>query len=174
MKLYKISTLLCLCISASSWALSNDTEQPIYIDSDNQQLDIQRNIVTFTGNVILRQGSIDIRADKVVVTRPEGSEGKETIDAYGNPATFHQEMDDGKPIDGAARKMRYETSTEFLKMTDEAILIQEGSEIQARSSATRLMSKNSWQKVAARSVSLRFCNPTSLTATRNKRQLWQR
>jgi len=132
MKLYKISTLLCLCISASSWALSNDTEQPIYIDSDNQQLDIQRNIVTFTGNVILRQGSIDIRADKVVVTRPEGSEGKETIDAYGNPATFHQEMDDGKPIDGAARKMRYETSTEFLKMTDEAILIQEGSEIQGK------------------------------------------
>ncbi|MGF1716252.1 lipopolysaccharide transport periplasmic protein LptA [Photobacterium chitinilyticum] len=132
MKLYKISTLLCLCISASSWALSNDTEQPIYIDSDNQQLDIQKNIVTFTGNVVLRQGSIDIRADKVVVTRPEGSEGKETIDAYGNPATFHQEMDDGKPIDGAARKMRYETSTEFLKMTDEAILIQEGSEIQGK------------------------------------------
>ncbi len=72
MKLYKISTLLCLCISASSWALSNDTEQPIYIDSDNQQLDIQRNIVTFTGNVILRQGSIDIRADKVVVTPSRG------------------------------------------------------------------------------------------------------
>ncbi len=48
------------------------------------------------------------------------------------PATFHQEMDDGKPIDGAARKMRYETSTEFLKMTDEAILIQEGSEIQGK------------------------------------------
>ncbi|GAB3523095.1 lipopolysaccharide transport periplasmic protein LptA [Photobacterium proteolyticum] len=132
MKLYKISTLLCLCISASSWALSNDTEQPIYINSDNQQLDIQKNIVTFTGNVVLRQGSIDIRADKVVVTRPAGTEGKETIDAYGNPATFHQVMDDGKPIDGAARKMRYETATEFLKMTDEAILIQEGSEIQGK------------------------------------------
>lgn len=131
MKLYKISTLLCLCISASSWALSNDTEQPIYIDSDNQELDIQKNIVTFSGNVILRQGSIDIRADKVVVTRGH-TEGKETIDAYGKPATFHQIMDDGKPIDGAALKMRYETSTEFLKMTDEAILIQEGSEIQGK------------------------------------------
>ena len=132
MKLYKISTLLCLCISASSWALSTDTEQPIYINSDNQELDIQRNIVTFTGNVVLRQGSIDIRADKVVVTRHQGKEGQETIDAYGTPATFHQVMDDGKPIDGAARRMRYETTTEFLKMTDEAILIQEGSEIQGK------------------------------------------
>ncbi|MGF1758496.1 lipopolysaccharide transport periplasmic protein LptA [Photobacterium sagamiensis] len=132
MKLYKISSLLCLCISASSWALSNDTEQPIYIDSNSQELDIQKNIVTFTGNVILRQGSIDIRADKVVVTRPNGQEGKETIDAYGKPATFHQIMDNGKPIDGAALKMRYETATEFLKMTDEAILIQDGSEIQGK------------------------------------------
>ncbi|MGF1680645.1 lipopolysaccharide transport periplasmic protein LptA [Photobacterium minamisatsumaniensis] len=131
MKLYKITTLLCLCISTSSWALKSDTEQPIYIDSDNQELDIQKNIVTFTGNVILRQGSIDIRADKVVVTRP-GGEGKEAIDAYGNPATFHQLMDDGKPIDGAAKKMRYETDIEFLKMTDEAILIQDGSEIQGK------------------------------------------
>ncbi|PSW18466.1 lipopolysaccharide transport periplasmic protein LptA [Photobacterium sanctipauli] len=132
MKLYKLTTLLCLCLSAPSWALSTDTEQPIYIDSDNQELDIQKNIVTFTGNVILRQGSIDIRADKVVVTRPGGNEGQETIDAYGNPATFHQLMDDGKPIDGAAKKMRYETAIEFLKMTDEAILIQDGSEIQGK------------------------------------------
>jgi lipopolysaccharide export system protein LptA len=132
MKLYKISTLLFLCFSMPSWALSNDTEQPIYIDSDNQELDIQKNIVTFTGNVILRQGSIDIRADKVVITRPNGQDGQETIDAYGKPATFHQIMDDGKPIDGAALKMRYETAIDFLKMTDEAILIQEGSEIQGK------------------------------------------
>ncbi|KLV06184.1 ABC transporter substrate-binding protein [Photobacterium aquae] len=132
MKHFKLTTLLCLLLSSPTWALSNDTEQPIYINSDNQELDIQNNIVTFTGNVILRQGSIDIRADKVVVTRPSGQEGKETIDAYGAPATFHQLMDNGKPIDGAAKKMRYETSTEFLKMTDDAILIQEGSEIQGK------------------------------------------
>jgi lipopolysaccharide export system protein LptA len=88
--------------------------------------------VTFTGNVILRQGSIDIRADKVVITRPNGQDGQETIDAYGKPATFHQIMDDGKPIDGASLKMRYETAIDFLKMTDEAILIQEGSEIQGK------------------------------------------
>ncbi|UXI01614.1 lipopolysaccharide transport periplasmic protein LptA [Photobacterium sp. TY1-4] len=132
MKLLKISTLLCLCLSASSWALSNDTEQPIYINSDNQELDIQKNIVTFTGNVVLRQGSIDIRADKLVVTRQTAGDGKEIIDAYGKPATFHQVMDNGKPIDGAAHRMRYDTATEFLKMTDEAILIQEGSEIQGK------------------------------------------
>ncbi|MFZ6043748.1 lipopolysaccharide transport periplasmic protein LptA, partial [Vibrio natriegens] len=104
MKLYKLTTLLCLCLSSPSWALSNDTEQPIYINSEKQELDIQKNIVTFTGSVVLRQGSIDIRADRIVVTRPNGQEGKETIDAYGNPATFHQLMDNGKPIDGAAKK----------------------------------------------------------------------
>ncbi|HIF9184002.1 TPA: lipopolysaccharide transport periplasmic protein LptA [Photobacterium damselae] len=130
MKHLKISTLLCLlCLSTSSWALSTDTEKPIHISSDNQELDIQKNIVTFTGNVVLRQGSIDIRANKVVVTRPQGKEGQETIDAYGTPATFHQVMDNGKPIDGSARKMRYETATEFLKMSDHAVLTQDSSEI---------------------------------------------
>ncbi|KLV06385.1 MULTISPECIES: lipopolysaccharide transport periplasmic protein LptA [Photobacterium] len=132
MKLYKLTTLLCLCLSSPSWALSNDTEQPIYINSEKQELDIQKNIVTFTGSVVLRQGSIDIRADRIVVTRPNGQEGKETIDAYGNPATFHQLMDNGKPIDGAAKKMRYETDTEYLRMTDDAVLVQEGSEIQGK------------------------------------------
>ncbi|QUJ67122.1 lipopolysaccharide transport periplasmic protein LptA [Photobacterium sp. GJ3] len=132
MKLCKISALLCLIVSSSSWALSNDTEQPIYINSDSQELDIQKNVVTFTGNVTLRQGSIDIRADKVIVTRQTQNGDQQTIDAFGSPATFYQQMDDGKPINGSAMKMRYETATEFLKMTDKAVLIQEGSEIKGK------------------------------------------
>ncbi|WP_318436967.1 lipopolysaccharide transport periplasmic protein LptA [Photobacterium leiognathi] len=126
----KISALLCLlCVSAPSWALKNDTKQPINIDSDSQEIDVQNNIATFVGNVKLRQGTIDIRANKVVVTRPNSKSKEQTIVAYGNPATFHQIMDDGKPIDGEALTMRYETKTEFLKMTDKAVLNQDGSEI---------------------------------------------
>ncbi len=35
-------------------------------------------------------GTIKINADKVVVTRPGGEQGKEVIDGYGKPATFYQ------------------------------------------------------------------------------------
>ncbi len=109
--------------------MNNDTNQPIYISSDNQALNMKDNVVTFTGNVVLRQGSIDIRANKVIVTRPNSKSSKEVIEAFGEPATFHQIMQNGKPIDGSALKMRYDTAIEFLKMTNNAELIQEGSEI---------------------------------------------
>ena len=63
---------------------------------------MQGNVVTFTGNVIVTQGTIKINADKVVVTRPGGEDGKEVIDGYGNPATFYQMQDNGKPVKGRA------------------------------------------------------------------------
>ena len=79
-----------LAASLSVQAKTGDTDQPIHIESDQQSLDMQGNVVTFTGNVVVTQGTIKINADKVVVTRPGGEKGKEVIDGYGNPATFYQ------------------------------------------------------------------------------------
>ena len=86
-----------LAASIPAFAVTGDTDQPIHIESDQQSLDMQGNVVTFTGNVIVTQGTIKINADKVVVTRPGGEQGKEVIDGYGKPATFYQMQDNGKP-----------------------------------------------------------------------------
>lgn len=115
--------LLLICTNAT--ALSTDSEQPIYIDSNAQNLDLKKNIVIFTGDVYLRQGSIRLRADKVIVTRPQSREGFENIDAFGEPATFKQTLDDGKKIHGEAKKLRYEVGKSFLTMTNKAVLIQD-------------------------------------------------
>ncbi|XKY37903.1 lipopolysaccharide transport periplasmic protein LptA [Enterovibrio sp. 27052020O] len=115
-----------MLLSSNAMALSTDAEQPIYIDSDSQNLDMTSNTVIFTGNVYLRQGSIRLNADKVVVTRPSGQEGAEIIDAYGKPATFEQTLDDGKKINGEALDLSYETAKSFLTMTKNAVLTQEG------------------------------------------------
>lgn len=45
------SSLLAACIPA--FAVTGDTDQPIHIESDQQSLDMQGNVVTFTGNVIV-------------------------------------------------------------------------------------------------------------------------
>ncbi|PUW83897.1 LptA/OstA family protein, partial [Cronobacter sakazakii] len=58
-------------------ALTGDTEQPNHIEYDQQALDMQGNVVTYTGNVVVTQGSIKINDDKVVVKRPGGEKGKE-------------------------------------------------------------------------------------------------
>ncbi|EOC1103529.1 lipopolysaccharide ABC transporter substrate-binding protein LptA [Cronobacter sakazakii] len=121
------STLLAAGFPA--FALTGDTEQPIHIESDQQSLDMQGNVVTFTGNVVVTQGSIKINADKVVVTRPGGEKGKEVIDGYGNPATFYQMQDNGKPVKGHAAKMHYELQNDFVVLTGNAYLEQLDSNI---------------------------------------------
>ncbi|EHM49442.1 MAG: lipopolysaccharide ABC transporter substrate-binding protein LptA [Yokenella regensburgei] len=127
LKLALASTLLAASLPAL--ALTGDTDQPIHIESDTQSLDMQGNIVTFTGNVVVTQGTIKINADKVVVTRPEGEKGKEVIDGFGNPATFYQMQDSGKPVKGHASKMHYELQNDFVVLTGNAYLEQLDSNI---------------------------------------------
>lgn len=118
-----------LAASIPAFAVTGDTDQPIHIESDQQSLDMQGNVVTFTGNVIVTRGTIKINADKVVVTRPGGEQGKEVIDGYGKPATFYQMQDNGKPVEGHASQMHYELAKDFVVLTGNAYLQQVDSNI---------------------------------------------
>ncbi|MCK9134995.1 lipopolysaccharide transport periplasmic protein LptA [Haemophilus influenzae] len=116
--------------SSSAFALKDDVNQPINIVSDNQSLDMEKSVVTFTDNVVITQGSIVIKANKVVITRPAEKSGKkETVEAFGTPVTFHQQLDNGTPIDGKANKVRYDLGNEFLTLTNNAELKQLDSKI---------------------------------------------
>ena len=106
-----------LAASIPAFAVTGDTDQPIHIESDQQSLDMQGNVVTFTGNVIVTQGTIKINADKVV------------IDGYGKPATFYQMQDNGKPVEGHASQMHYELAKDFVVLTGNAYLQQVDSNI---------------------------------------------
>lgn len=68
-KLFLASTLTLIAFSA--FALKDDTNQPINIVSDNQSLDMNSRVVTLSNNVVITQGSILVKADKVIITRPE-------------------------------------------------------------------------------------------------------
>ena len=112
-------------MSLSALALKDDTNQPINIVSDNQSLDMSNRVVTFTDNVVITQGSIVVKANKVIITRPEeNSKKKDTVEAFGN-----QVMDNGKPVDGKANKVFYDLGTEFLTLTGNAELKQLDSKI---------------------------------------------
>ncbi|MEQ9926949.1 lipopolysaccharide ABC transporter substrate-binding protein LptA [Pectobacterium brasiliense] len=116
-------------VSVSAFAVTGDSNQPIHIDSAQQSLDMQGNTVTFTGNVVVKQGTIEVKADKVVVTRPQGAQGSEVVEGYGNPVTFYQMQDNGKPVKGHAQKIRYELAKDFLVLTGNAYLEQQDSNV---------------------------------------------
>ncbi len=57
-----------LAASLPALAKTGDTDQPIHIESDQQSLDMQGNVVTFTGNVVVTQGTIKINAETKAAT----------------------------------------------------------------------------------------------------------
>jgi len=99
-------TTSLLAVSIPALALKTDTSQPMTITSDNQAVDINSNTVTLTGNVVVKQGSILVHADRATIVRPNGQLGKEVVEGFGNPVTFFQMQDNGKPIKGHALKVR--------------------------------------------------------------------
>ncbi|WP_315505714.1 lipopolysaccharide transport periplasmic protein LptA [Pasteurella multocida] len=122
------TTLFATALPA--FALKSDTKQPINVVSDNQSLDMDNSVVTFTDNVVITQGSILIKASKVIITRPpENSGKKDTIEAFGKPVTFYQKLDDGKPVEGHANQVHYDLTQEFLTLTGNAELKQLDSKI---------------------------------------------
>lgn len=118
-----------LAVTLPALAVTGDSDQPVHINSINQSLDMQGNVATFTGNVVITQGTIKIQADKVVVNRPGGDSKKTIVDAYGNPATFYQMQDNGKPIKGNASKLHYNLAEDSVELTGKAHIEQLGSNI---------------------------------------------
>jgi lipopolysaccharide export system protein LptA len=127
MKLLHLSLFALTLAAPNVYALSSDSEQPVYIDSDSQQLDMKSNQVTFLGDVNLKQGSININADKVIVTRNAVNGEIEEIQGFGKPATFSQLTDDGKTLYGEADDLHYQLVADKLIMTKNAMLSQDGS-----------------------------------------------
>lgn len=126
-KIVLLSALFAMSLPA--FALKGDTDQPIDISSGSQSIDLEKNIVTLSDNVLITQGSIKLNAAKVVITRQEGK--KETIEANGSPVTFEQTLDNGKPVNGKANHAAYDLNQEFLVLTGNAELKQLDSFVKA-------------------------------------------
>ena len=138
-----------LALSVPAFALKTDTQQPMTINSVKQSLDLEKNVTTFTDDVVVKQGSIDIRANKVVVTRPSSNSDKITIEAFGTPVTFYQLQDDGKPIKGHALKARYEVDKELLTLTGDAYLEQLDSNIKG-DKITYVVPTQQWKRLVTK------------------------
>ena len=86
-----------LSVSTQSLALKSDRDQPANIEADNTEIDFKTGIRTLTGNVLIVQGSLRIKADKLVaIYTKKGDLEKAT--AWGSLARFKQRQD-GQPDD---------------------------------------------------------------------------
>ncbi|MCP4044193.1 MAG: lipopolysaccharide transport periplasmic protein LptA [Gammaproteobacteria bacterium] len=108
-----INLLLLWSLSLPAFALSTDPDQPVNIEADAAEVDDERGITKYTGSVVMTQGSIRIRADKVTIY--SGDDGMERAVLNGKPARFRQQPDNSdKIIRASAGKIEFLATKDML------------------------------------------------------------
>jgi lipopolysaccharide export system protein LptA len=98
-----------------------DRDQPVNIDSDSMVADDAKKIATFDGRVVLTQGTLTIRGDRIVVH--QDSNGFQFGVATGKPAKFRQKRDGSDEyFEGEASRIEYDGKLDRVELFENARL----------------------------------------------------
>lgn len=124
---FLVSLTFILVISQPAMALKSDTSKPIQISSDKQSVDMQKNTITFSGNVVINQGTIAITADKVIIHGTNNERGADYIEGFGQPVRFSQQQEDGSVVKGHSNNLNYNLKNQYLVLTTDVFFEQRNS-----------------------------------------------
>jgi lipopolysaccharide export system protein LptA len=124
-RLWPVSCLLCLALLASlpAGAERADRSKPMAIEADQPgSVDLQRQVVIFNGNVVITQGTMLLRADRVELReRPDGYREAKAIGSATRPANFRQKRDGvDETVEGAAERIEFDAKTDTLRLVGNA------------------------------------------------------
>lgn len=112
---------LVLAASLPARAERADRDKPINLEADRVTIDDAKKISTFEGNVVLTQGTLVIRADRMIVR--EDPQGFNHGIAYGNLAKFRQKRDGvDEYVEGEAERIEYDGRAERLQLFNRAFM----------------------------------------------------
>lgn len=103
--------------------ISNDFRLPVTLNSKNQSLDGKKKTSIFIDNVVIRQGSLEILADRVEADATAGK-GKEIITAIGKPASYKQRLEDGSYVIASANEIQYTVELQTISLKGQASIKQ--------------------------------------------------
>ncbi len=114
-----------LLAPASLWALPDDQQQPIRIQSNSAEIDDSRGVAIYIGDVNVVQGSIKVLADKVTVHNSKTGISK--VVATGAPAHYQQQRAAGSAVTNAyGNIVEYRIQDQFISILKNARLEEEG------------------------------------------------
>ncbi|MEW6120719.1 MAG: lipopolysaccharide transport periplasmic protein LptA [Pseudomonadota bacterium] len=118
-----LAVALCLAglVIAPAHAERGDRDKPVNLEADTVTLDDINKLSVYDGNVILSQGTLMVRADRVQVTQNDG--GLDRVVATGRPVAFRQKLDGREEyIEGFADRVEYNGGTSQLELIGQARL----------------------------------------------------
>lgn len=125
-----VTAVLGVAGIAPASAEKGDREKPINYSADSGDVNIQTKSGTLVGNVVITQGTLMIRADKV--TFKQNADNSLSATAYGNPVSFRQKRDAlDEYYEGFAQRGEYDGTKNLLQLYDHALLRRGGDEIRS-------------------------------------------
>ncbi len=103
--------------------IANDFKLPVTATSKQQSLDGKKKTSIFIENVVIRQGSLEILADRVEANATSG-QGKEVIIAIGKPASYSQRLEDGSLVSASANEIIYTVESQTISLKGNAAIVQ--------------------------------------------------
>ena len=116
-------TLAALALATQSVALESDRDQPADIEADDIEFDFKKGTRTYINNVLAVQGTLRLKADKLLAIYADGE--LVTATAWGSLARFKQRPD-GKQndVEGWAKKIIVNQKANTLTLIGKAALKQ--------------------------------------------------
>ncbi len=139
-------TAACLAIATACVAHAEkaDREKAISFSSDGGEVNYEKKTGVLTGNVVITQGTMTIKADRI--NFKQNADNSLSATAFGNPIAFRQKRDDADGYyEGWALRAEYDGAKEQLELFDNAILKRGDDEIRSNfisyNSATELFKR---------------------------------
>ncbi|WP_108125919.1 lipopolysaccharide transport periplasmic protein LptA [Saccharospirillum mangrovi] len=149
-------------LSDAALALPEDRDQPMTIQADQGAFRSGSGEAHFQGNVHLQQGSLEVWAETLDVTRDPVTGVIQFLEARGEPARYQEQPDvDAAFIEVEGLRIEYRPQQDIIITEGNGRLKQEGSEIQAEYIQYNLLDET----LSVRSVRTQTANPEAPQAT---------
>jgi len=130
---YTLPSILLIAATLASPALAEraDRDKPVNIEANRVTVDDRNKVHIFEGDVVLTQGTLMIKGDKLVVT--QGADGFQTGVATasgGRLASFRQRREGSTEyVDGEAERIEYDSRAEKARLFNRAHVRSGGDEV---------------------------------------------
>jgi len=129
----RLAPFLLLLGATLAHAEQADSTKPIEIEANRMSADDARRMNVFEGNVVVTRGTLNIRADRIVVR--QDAEGNQFATATGNPVRFRQRQDPKPPekegvwMDGEAKRIELDEKSGKIELFEDARVNRGGDEV---------------------------------------------
>ena len=119
------SIVVLLAMATPVYALQSDSEQEVYVEADTADLDEVKGIGIYRGDVLIKQGTMEIRGDEVTIKTKNRKFN--SLTSVGKPAKFQQQLElNQSPVFGEAKTIHYSIVDGILTMRKKAKLTRDG------------------------------------------------